>query len=138
MLGTWYRSKDSDSVSMQELRKREYARACDLLRLIVGTSRYVNHKLVATAAEDGELLDTRDLTRHTYGGVTVERGRQPLQPGESFDLKDERTLTYHLRRVSNVYFGHYTAYLEAADIAKLLANGGKLELVPVTDAPESN
>ena len=132
LLTSWYTSQDSDSVSRQNLRKTEYGQACGRLRAAVGAARQVGNEIRVVVAEDSEPAGTHTMSKNAYDFVEVGSSlRGEIEPGGSFALKTEKTLTNYIARVSHVYFGGYSYYLEAADIAEILGKGGRLEVVPI-------
>src|SRR3989344_5784673 len=128
LLNSWATSEQSDSVRHQELRKREYAQACGLLKEVYADVFKTGKQLRLTMPAEGEVVRARSLSRNAYDLYEVGYGGD-LEPGQSMILKTHQSLMNTDQRASNVYFGDYRKYLEVADIARILGEGGSLELV---------
>ncbi len=128
LLKAWASSEQSDSVRRQELRKREYAQACRLLKQVFADTYRSGKVIRLTISEDSQPVRTQTMRRNSYD--FYERGRGgDLEPGQPIILKTHKGLMDLEHRATNVYFGDYRRYLEVADIGRALNSGARLELV---------
>lgn len=132
LLRTWAASEKSDSVRRQEQRGLEYSQACDLLDRIVTDIARRNQELLVTLSSESQPVRLKSLNKGAYDFISVDDHNRSLQPSESFALKIRSTLRDVSNGPTGVYFGDYRGELEVADIARILTQGGSLEVV---DAP---
>ena len=132
LLRGWAISESSDSVHRQQLRKREYSQACQILEGVYYRSSKAGLFIRLSIPKDSEEIRTKQMDRNAYDLVEV-RQLGAIKPGESLLLKDKKE-TWNVRVPYpgewNVYYGDFRRTLEVADIARTLRdNGGRLDFV---------
>ncbi len=133
----WAANEDSDSVSIQRQRVIGYARACELLGTIWGDLARTDKEMSLSIPSEGEAFKSHRFGKNPYDFIYVEPG-EDVEAGQSVLLKNKQVLSFvaNGERASHWYFGSPACYFEVADIAKILASGGSLELAD-TIQPES-
>ncbi|MBI2592354.1 hypothetical protein HYW36_02645 [Candidatus Saccharibacteria bacterium] len=133
---SWATSEQSDSVRRQQLRRQAYSEACKILERIYHQTHKYGLYVRLNIPEEPEGIRTRRLDRNAYGLIEISTGEK-LEPGESLLLK-HKSETWNVRvpypGERNVYYGDFRRTLEVADIARILASGGSLDLIDEAQA----
>ena len=128
ILRAWERNRDSDSVSTQDFRSREFKAGEDIITELVYAVQ-PEHRLVLTVGDHPvEGYQFRKGTNGFNRSTSVD-----LEPREELQLRKVRAYwsrTPGIEPTSDLYVGHLVM-INLKAMAKTLTNGGELSIVEV-------
>lgn len=126
-LKNWREFITSDSIQRRELAKPLFQRSCETLETLLGRSEELGQRLTLTATD--QAIDTISFTKDTYDFLTPYY-KGPIEPGESIVLRYLQKIINTEQTATFFYVGEIRRKVEVGELAKALADGAQINLVP--------